>query len=94
LDNLHIDYDKVTLPLFVEFIKPFLGEEMVVPFGKDKGKVVKADELVKMASKDISFIDRWLDSMADSSDDMLKIMDQAVKRAKGTSRLRTIELQQ
>jgi hypothetical protein len=31
--------------------------------------------IAKIASEDISFFDRWLDSMADSSDYMLKIMD-------------------
>ena len=99
LDNLDIiltdltrNYDKVAMPLFVDFIKHFLGESIEIPFGKFKGKLIKAEELVKYADKDITFFDRWLDSMADSSDDMLKIMDQAVKKSKESARVKTMEL--
>lgn len=37
------------MPLFVDFIKSFIGESIVVPFGKWKGKVIKAEDLVKIA---------------------------------------------
>ena len=92
LDDLYIRYNDIAMPLFVEFIKPFVGENVVVPFGKFKGKRITAEELVEVASEDISFFDRWLDSMADSSDYMLKIMDQAVKKSKENARLSTIEV--
>lgn len=92
IGDLNIKYNKVATPLFVDFIKPFVGENIVVPFGKYKGKVIRAEDLVKVANSDISFFDRWLDSMADSSDYMLKIMDQAVKKSKEQSRLRTIDV--
>ena len=92
LDDVKVDYDRVSMPIFVSFIKPFVGEGIEVPFGKYKGKIIKAEDLVNVASEDISFFDRWLDSMADSSDYMLKILDQAVKKAKFRARLRTIEL--
>lgn len=92
LDDLYIRYNDIAMPLFVEFIKPFVGENVVVPFGKYKGKTITAEDLVEVASEDISFFDRWLDSMADSSDYMLKIMDQAVKKSKENARLSTIEV--
>lgn len=92
LSDLFIDYNKVSMPLFVDFIKPFLGDKLVVPFGKYQGKELKAEELIKVAEKDISFFDRWLDSMADSSDYMLKLMDQAVKKSKEKARLETIRI--
>lgn len=91
LGDLFIEYNKVAMPLFVDFIKPFVGESLVVPFGKWKGKTIKAEDLVKIADEDISFFDRWLDSMADSSSYMLKVMDQAVKKSKENARLRTID---
>lgn len=91
LGDLFSRYKKVAMPLFVDFIKPFVGDSLVVPFGKYKGKVIKAEDLVKIADEDISFFDRWLDSMADSSSYMLKVMDQAVKQSKERGRLRTIE---
>ena len=82
LGDLFVRYNNVAMPLFVDFIKPFVGESITVPFGKYKGKTMTAEDLVKIADKDISFFDRWLDSMADSSDYMLKVMDQAVKKSK------------
>lgn len=92
LGDLFVKYKNTSLPSFVSFIKPFVGESIIVPFGKWKGKVIKAEDLVKMADEDISFFDRWLDSMADSSDYMLKIMDQAVKKSKENARLQTIDV--
>ena len=92
IGDLFIKYNDVSMPLFVDFIKPFVGENIMIPFGKFKGKVIKAEDLVKMADEDISFFDRWLDSMADSSDYMLKVMDQAVKKSKEQARLRTIDV--
>lgn len=92
LSRLKIQYNKVAMPLFVKFIKPFVGDNIEVPFGKWKGKIISAEELIRTAASDISFFDRWLDSMADSTSYMLKLMDQAVKKAKENARLDTIEL--
>lgn len=92
IGDLFVKYNDVSMPLFVDFIKPFVGENIMIPFGKFKGKVIKAEDLVKMADEDISFFDRWLDSMADSSDYILKVMDQAVKKSKEQARLRTIDV--
>ena len=92
LGDLFVKYNDVSMPLFVSFIKPFIGDSITIPFGKWKGKVIQAEDLVKMADEDISFFDRWLDSMADSSDYMLKVMDQAVKKSKENARLQTIDV--
>lgn len=92
LGNLYSEYNKAAMPLFIDFIRPFIGKNITIPFGKYKGKVMTAEDLIKKADKDISFFDRWLDSMADSSDYMLKIMDQAVKRSKENARLDTINI--
>ena len=92
IGDLFVKYNNVSMPLFVDFIRPFVGESIVIPFGKFKGKVIKAEDLVKMADEDISFFDRWLDSMANSSDYMLKVIDQAVKKSKEQARLRTIDV--
>lgn len=92
IKDLFVKYNDVSMPLFIDFIKPFVGENITIPFGKFKGRVIKAENLVKTANEDISFFDRWLDSMADSSDYMLKVMDQAVKKSKEQSRLRTIDI--
>lgn len=92
IGDLYVKYNDLSMPLFVDFIKPFVGESIMIPFGKFKGKTIKAEDLIKIADEDISFFDRWLDSMADSSDYMLKVMDQAVKKSKERARLRTIDV--
>jgi hypothetical protein len=92
LSDVFGNYKTVAIPLFTDFIKPFLGESITIPFGKFKGKTMTAKDLIKTASSDISFFDRWLDSMADSSDYILKVMDQAVKKSKENARLQTIDV--
>lgn len=103
LGDLFVKYNDVSMPLFIDFIKPFLGESIMIPFGKWKGKTVSVEELIAGVKKDkagkiewyqeeISIFDRLLDSMADSSDYMLKVMDQSVKKSKEQARLRTIDV--
>lgn len=84
-------YLKMAMPAFAEFIKPFIGEEIVVPFGKYAGTKMSVESLLSKAPKDISFMDRWLDSMADSADVILQAYDAAVKKAKDTARLQTLD---
>ena len=43
LQDLEVDYSKLTMPLFVDFVKPFMGEAIEVPFGKYKGKIMTAE---------------------------------------------------
>lgn len=92
LDDLFVDYKDIAMPLFIEFIKPFIGDSIVVPFGKFKGRTATAEQLMTIADEDISFFDRWLDSMADSSSPILKIFDQAVKQSKERARYSTISV--
>lgn len=84
-------YTKVAMPAFAEFLKPFFGEEIIVPFGKYAGTKMSVESLLMEAQSDISFMDRWLDSMADSSDMLLQLFDAAVKKAKDTARLQTMD---
>lgn len=99
IDELYIlssevesDFYKLSSARFAEFLKPFLGDNIVIPFGKGKGKTIAVESLLEKASKDISFMDRWLDSMADSSDVLLQLFDKAVKKAKDKARLNTINV--
>lgn len=84
-------FSKAALPAFAEFLKPFMGEEIVVPFGKYAGTVMTAETLLKEANEDITFMDRWLDAMGDSSDTLLQLFNAAVIKAKETARLQTID---
>lgn len=89
--NLARRYIKMAWPAFAEFLKPFIGEEIVIPFGKYAGTKMSVDKLLKEAPKDISFMDMWLDSMADSADVILQAYDAVVKRAKDIARLQTLD---
>ena len=90
-EQLTARFSKAAFPAFAEFLKPFLGEEIVVPFGKFAGTKMSVDKLLTEAPKDISFMDRWLDAMADSSDVILQAFDAAVKKAKDIARLNTLD---
>lgn len=94
LKDLQSQYNSLTKPLFVEFIKPYYENRGENPFdsknpNRPTNKTV--EELLEEADKDISFFERWLDSAADSTDDLLKIIDQAVKKSKEKARLETIK---
>jgi len=84
-------YAKVAGPAFAEFLKPFLGENITIPFGERAGQQITVEALLQEAGSDISFMDRWLDSMADSADTLLQLFDAAVKSARDKARLETID---
>ncbi len=88
--QLEAKFTKSTFEMLNEFYKPFFGEDITVPSGVNKGKTITLSKLLKETDKDISFGDRWLDSMGDSSDILLQLMDSVVKKAKDSARLETI----
>lgn len=85
-------FNKAAFSSFAEFLKPFIGEEIVVPFGKFAGTTMSVEKLLKKANRDISFMEKWVDSMADSSDIILQGIDSAVKNAKDKARLKAIKI--
>lgn len=87
-------YEDLANASFVEFIKSFIGDGIEIPYGKMKGKIYKAEDLAKRADHDIGFFDRWLDSMANSSDFVLRMMDSTVKNAKGKARMSTLRIKE
>lgn len=93
LGSLSADFYEISKQEFSDFIRPFLGEGLTLTLGRNKGKTYTAEELIESLDSDITVFDRWLDSMADSSDPMLQIYDQLVKKQKGLARLDTIEFQ-
>ena len=86
-----IKYNKAAYEHFIEFLKPFLGQNIKIPFGKDKGKVISIEELMKRAPGDISFMDMWLDSMADSADTILQLFNSVVQKANDAARENSIQ---
>ncbi len=51
LDDLFAEYNKVAMPLFVDFIKPFVGESITVPLVNGKIKTITIEELIKGVKK-------------------------------------------
>lgn len=85
------NYQKHAFPIFEKFMEPFLEHELEVPFGKYKGKKFTGRQLLTIAEKDISFMERWLDSMAHSSSPILRALDEVVKKTKSAARLETVD---
>lgn len=85
--DLNSKFRKIGLPLFCEYMKPFLPEGFV-----DKnGNKITVKDLMESAT-DITWLDKWLDPMSDSSNLMLQLIDARVKDANTKARLETIDL--
>lgn len=84
-------YLKVAIPSFAEFLRPILGDEVTLEFGNNAGKKVNLEQLIQQSESDISFMDRWLDSMGNSSDILLRAFDKVYKQAMDKSRLKSIK---
>lgn len=91
--SLGRDFYSIAKDEFADFIRPFVGEGLTITLGKYKGKVYTAEELIESVDRDITIFDRWLDSMADSSDPILQIYDQQVKKQKHEARLDTLKFE-
>ena len=75
------------MPLFCKFITPFVPKGLVDKAGQE----ITAETLMKVAEKDISFFDRWLDPMSASQSMILQVFDSIVQQYKGDARLDTIK---
>ena len=69
-----------SITLFSEFIEDYVDK-----------LDIEAKELIQNATGDIGFIDRWLQSMEESSDVLLKVFDLISKKAKAKARHSTIK---
>lgn len=84
-------YLKAAVPAFAEYLRPILGDEITLELGDKAGTKVSIEELLKQSEADISFMDRWLDSMGNSSDILLRAFDKIYKQAMDKARLKSIE---
>lgn len=85
-NKLTTKYKNIAIKSFSEFLSSYVGEELTI-----KGETIKVKDIIEHANSDISFFDRWLDSMGDSSDPLLQIIDLVVKQKKDDVRKQTIE---
>lgn len=90
--GLESRFRRTAMPLFAEFLQPyFKHDKIVVPFGKNAGKEITLQSLLEEAESDISFFDRWLDSMATSGDILLQLFDSVVKTQNDKTRVETMD---
>jgi len=78
-EELSSQFSNIAKPLFLKFLSKFTEEEITIKIGKHKGEVIKISELLETPDRDISFFDRWLDAMSDSSDIMLRLFSAATE---------------
>lgn len=90
-DNIVVEYSKYAEGMIIEFFRPFFGDSRVYTTGKNKGKRVTIEEVVRESSQDIGFLDLFLDTMADSSDVFVQLFDQVAKKANDEARHSTID---
>jgi len=70
------EYLDLARPIFAKYLEPFIGGGFVH---------VNLEDDLKFMTNDISFAQRWIDSMAEASSPVLQLIDVAVKEAKRTS---------
>ena len=88
---LEVQYRDFSRDLVLDFLRPFVGDSLVMKMGKLKGQTLTLEELLDHSSQDIGFFDRWMDSMADSSDQMLRLFNHSVDSFKQNSIRRTLD---
>ena len=86
------DWTEITKDEFANYVKEFEGEGISMSIrGKRKQYTIR--ELLDYTEQDITIVERWVDSMADSTDPILRIYDAIVKRQKNKARLTTIDME-
>lgn len=92
LKQLKAKYNIIAEPMFIAFLKQYLGDGITITGGKDNGKKISFEDIMKNGCSDIGFMDRWLNSMANANDVMLNSLDYIIKQTHDEARQATIEV--
>lgn len=84
-------FSLIAIPAFAKFLEPYLGKTVRITVGKYAGQEMSVEDLIKRAPYDITLLDRFLDSAAESSDVILQGIDIHVKKTKERARQQTIK---
>lgn len=90
-NQLQAQYSSIARPLFATFLEKYIGNSLEIKMGKNKGIKLNIMDLLSTADKDITFFDRWLDAMSDSSDQMLRLFSASVEDRKQEAMLRNLD---
>ena len=74
-------FKTIACPIFAEFLEKF-GITHVKVFSNNQMTEMSISEYLKNPLRDITFFDRWLNSLADSSNEILRIIDMPVQKTK------------
>lgn len=86
------EFVEIAIPAFTKFLQPMYGDRFVIPSGKRAGEIVTVEDLIKEAKNgDISLLDRWLDSAANSSDTLIQLINKRIMTSKDSARLATMD---
>lgn len=91
LDRTKEYFKKEHKRLTLESLESVYGKSITWEAGGKKGLEETIDTLMKVADKDISSIDLWMESMSESSDFILKAMDNILNKAKERARLKAVD---
>lgn len=92
INNIDSNYKELRFQAVYNFLKIFWGEDKIIQIGKDKGKALTLEQLLKLANRDIGGIDRWLSSMSDAADPLLSLIDKTVKVTKAKRDQKLIDI--
>lgn len=89
-DTIMSEYLAYAKQAVSDFLRPFFGDQIQFTAGNRKGQTITIDDIISEAPHDISILDMWLDTMADSSDLFLQLFDSVAKQANDNARTDTI----
>lgn len=91
LSNIQTIIRTQALDISVNFYKQYVDDSNEVIINGDKYNVKSLEELFSK-SEDISFMEKWLDSLSHTSDPLLRITDKILKQAHHSARLEFLDI--
>lgn len=91
LSSLSRTIDRVTNPVLYSFFKDYCPDKIEITTGPRKGEFITIADEMEMIDGDISWKNRWMDSMEDSGDLILSIIARITKMNKEEARMDTNE---
>ena len=94
LANLLDKTNRISMQYFQQTMRSYYGDNGIdITIGRQKGRHISIQEMTTKVDKDINIFTRWLHSMADCNDYVLKAIDGIVRNAKKRARTATDAIQ-
>lgn len=91
LAKLSTYYNKVAMPYIIEFLNPYAQE--LRDLGIKEDQIAESlEDMLTNSDKDVTLAERYLDSLAESADPLLRLIDNVVKKQNEKSRYEQLEL--